>query len=473
MKKLLLLLVLFSLYSLGLFSQEMTGISGSSSVSPLYPGTYRLFFDSPLAETTTITIVSNYGKINGKNSSTMTDVTVYSGSTSYNFEVYWPETNATDGYIIAYKKGQVGKTVELKGIKINKDGTTDGSSSNTSKDKMPESYSCPQNVYAGDIFTLGYKNKGIPFKIIDYSYDASLFEIVSKTDEVITFRAKQLLGTMRGQISIEIKTTMGFALYYYLRKTTWGFPVTGSPYIVAINNTVCTGNDVLYKIENLEGSATWEAKTNLSLVNTDAIGWRATFKPLGNGTSTAKATVKHPNGKIYSLENSSVWVGAPQFKATLNYPGTALPRKDSYYVPYLASYGVSADMNGATSYKWYDMPRVVTYSSPDHAGISSTDDVASFYVIGTNQCGTLRRNFKIYASQTEFQPNLRSLSEDVIEEPSTASIRIYSLTTGSVVYTEKNIMNFNIENTGLKKGIYVLEKTDGEGNVTRIKVAKQ
>ncbi|MCU6167929.1 T9SS type A sorting domain-containing protein, partial [Enterobacter roggenkampii] len=53
-----------------------------------------------------------------------------------------------------------------------------------------------------------------------------------------------------------------------------------------------------------------------------------------------------------------------------------------------------------------------------------------------------------------------------------AAIRIYSFPTGSLVYKENKAINFDIQNTTLNAGIYILEKTDKEGNVTREKVMK-
>lgn len=55
---------------------------------------------------------------------------------------------------------------------------------------------------------------------------------------------------------------------------------------------------------------------------------------------------------------------------------------------------------------------------------------------------------------------------------STYSIKIYSLYSTKVLHQEDNVEYFDIYNTSLSPGMYVLEKTDSEGNVTKEKVYK-
>lgn len=52
------------------------------------------------------------------------------------------------------------------------------------------------------------------------------------------------------------------------------------------------------------------------------------------------------------------------------------------------------------------------------------------------------------------------------------AINIYSFPAGAKVHTTKKPIEFNIESTHLKKGIYIIETIDSNGQVTREKVAK-
>lgn len=52
------------------------------------------------------------------------------------------------------------------------------------------------------------------------------------------------------------------------------------------------------------------------------------------------------------------------------------------------------------------------------------------------------------------------------------SVKVYSFNTGALVYEEKNTVDFNIKNTSLKDGIYIVVTTNKDGKVKSEKIVK-
>lgn len=63
-----------------------------------------------------------------------------------------------------------------------------------------------------------------------------------------------------------------------------------------------------------------------------------------------------------------------------------------------------------------------------------------------------------------------SVNKEIVQ---TFSVKVYSLYSTKVLYKEDNIQYFDINNTNLVPGIYVIQKIDSEGKITTEKVYKQ
>jgi hypothetical protein len=244
------------------------------------------------------------------------------------------------------------------------------------------------------------------------------------------------------------------------------------------NTVVCNGNNVSYSINSLMSGATitWQAGTNMALVSGQGTA-NATFRASGNGYGTVKAIVTY-NGENYSLENSQVWVGPPRFISSPNYESTQ-------YRDILETFFLTAIFNGTpTSYTWKvnGSPLSSRYLNDDAGTISIPFKYLpagnyTYTVAASNSCGTVSELF--FVTITNEEPNEGKgspviITKSAIYTPSStlSNIKIYSFPTGSLVYKENKAINFNIQNTTLNAGIYILEKTDEAGNVTREKVMK-
>jgi hypothetical protein len=244
------------------------------------------------------------------------------------------------------------------------------------------------------------------------------------------------------------------------------------------NTVVCNGNNVSYSINSLMSGATitWQAGTNMALVSGQGTA-NATFRASGNGYGTVKAIVTY-NGENYSLENSQVWVGPPRFISSPNYESTQ-------YRDILETFFLTAIFNGTpTSYTWKvnGSPLSSRYLNDDAGTISIPFKYLpagnyTYTVAASNSCGTVSELF--FVTITNEEPNEGKdspviITKSAIYTPSStlSNIKIYSFPTGSLVYKENKAINFDIQNTTLNAGIYILEKTDEAGNVTREKVMK-
>lgn len=80
---------------------------------------------------------------------------------------------------------------------------------------------------------------------------------------------------------------------------------------------------------------------------------------------------------------------------------------------------------------------------------------------------TVKQDGTTLSKVLTLNPSTKSAQEETI----TKNVCIYNLF-GSKVYEEKNVINFNIENTNLGKGVYIIESIDDAGKRTQEKVMK-
>ena len=255
---------------------------------------------------------------------------------------------------------------------------------------------------------------------------------------------------------------------------------------IICNNENMTFNITGFPSENIENRSVilWETVSNSSL--TSGQGTKtATFKASGNGYAKVKATVKY-NGLTYNLENSDVWVGAPAAPVI-----NGLKEQGDY--SQRTTYMLSAVQNPihtseiTDSYIWsISGNATLKYNSRplDNSKVNLTTDQlpsrkSGFFrllLTSENRCGispiTVREGIissSLTLPGTDPQPVSLSLRSGI---EIGYNIKIYSFTTGQIVYQEKKAVDFKIENTNLHSGVYIIEKTDSYGNITKIKVKK-
>lgn len=275
--------------------------------------------------------------------------------------------------------------------------------------------------------------------------------------------------------------------------------------------TLCYGETLKMSINNLPiGAAVkWSTTTSLSygpyLELTSGQGTpNAIFKATGgSGDVIIRATVTY-NGKSFDLQTCKIWTGTPLARVA----SYDLPQKVSDYydsmitLPSSFLYGLSTtfymDVLGGTGnfsdYEWHNNNTSnYTITSPDgrevaESGIPLRGNAAiikvkyipntpSFGIRAKNKCGsTVQKQISggIVAGNIISKSVIENNNqEQIIKEESFSSIRIYNLSSGLLVHTEKNVTDFNIENTKLRAGIYIVEKTHEDGSVTREKVMKK
>lgn len=464
MKRILSILVLIIIGS-NLFSQELSSIVGTSSVKPGSIYTYYIYFDQEVTKSTNISIVSNYGSFDKVGGATTTTKTISSGN-YFTVTVFWQDKTAKDGYIIAYKVNEVGKTVELKGIVISKDATSQDASST-----KPQPLRIDKEVYSEETFRLGFTDNdpNFNYSIQDYTYDESLLTIVSKDDLGITFIPKQIIGSTRTLVSIKIKSKFSPASPYISNEysSTWSFPIVGTAFITPNDKVACPGSKITYSITNFIGSYSdikWTAGANTTLIS--AQNGNATFQVSGDGYANVKASIKS-RGKDYNRENSEVWIGAPNPTITV----------DASKLSFLTTYNLYINnAGGATSYKWtlignatFENGSTTTTSTTNQIKIKTgaNNDPGMGQILRvtcdvTNKCGTTTRssNFMFVIS------GLRSASIENIDQPEIKSVKIYNLS-GVLVYSNNAINGtFDITSTVLTDGVYIIEKFDGENRTS-------
>ncbi len=257
-------------------------------------------------------------------------------------------------------------------------------------------------------------------------------------------------------------------------------------------NIICSNNTVSYTIEGFDltpGATVYWIADNLMTLISGQESPTATFNGVGNGQGIVKAIVRF-KGLAHEIENSDVWVGAPPVPQSIIgfVPNSTDPREMQVVPGQSYSFNLPEEKS-TTGGQWtvkslaqieipyrqwvggkgvfVDIPNMqpngmiyminLSASNKNKCGVSSP--ISRFLILGAND----PRNRILMKTQG---------IESALSEPQPTSIRIYSYLTGSLVYQKKNTISFDIQSTNLGEGIYILEMTDQQGNVTREKVMK-
>lgn len=326
--------------------------------------------------------------------------------------------------------------------------------------------------------------------------NSSDFESISGQNE-LTYKVRLIKNTSKtvdNAIFVAAKTDYG--------DMSAGLSVTLKPvFTIKPNQTfVCNNNDVTYSIISIDGATiNWQSTPTMTLISGQGTT-TATYKSEGNmtgGYETVNAIVTYA-GNDYTVTNSNVWVGSPgtprieglmigDYEPGSYYRLMAIsPYSDSYswiangaaqIVPDITVQPLSAGSLKAIK----DLPPMVANSIMTLV----TDNInppriAQFTlsVKSWNKCGVSpefstngtivsRYNYLLKDGNKESIEKITSL-----QPSSPVSIKVYTFNTGTLVYSEKNVIDFNIQNTTLKDGIYVVVTTDQNGETKSEKVVK-
>ncbi|MDU1889537.1 MAG: T9SS type A sorting domain-containing protein [Dysgonomonas sp.] len=466
MKKLLLVLCGVLFVCCGVFGQDVKSLSGPTTVSAKSVHRYTLYFTKALDSNTKFCFEVIHGYFGKQNGTISVKKEAYTGDTFVNIDVYWADVEITGAYLCAYKESHSGNKVYLRNIKVTKDG------SGASGGSVEGNIEGPIILYSSEIgkYSLEVETSDQYVWIFDSKF---LDRVNNKSNYYYSkeeyFQAKNIYGVEKTKIRAYTLDAAGNT------KNLSDFIVTlvGTPVIQSASKNICNDESVSYTLEHLEyfpnATISWQASTNMTLVSGQGTS-NATFKGISGGSAEVKAIVNY-NGKEYIAENSNVWVGRPTTPTISCNGGTRLSPNSSYVLTAKAGVADRYTWNNGSSDYSLDATTTTTNENGMRTGYGSPG-MSSMGIItceATNMCGTSAAG-RIRLSFTA--PAYKSMSVQEVSEPTPISVKIYSFPTGRLVYQDKKAIDFNINNTGLKKGIYFIEKTDDSGNTTTEKVMK-
>jgi len=263
---------------------------------------------------------------------------------------------------------------------------------------------------------------------------------------------------------------------------------------------VCANELVKYEFssdDNRFGTIQWRGVRNATFVS--AQGKTATFKAIGNGYMEVEASSHHSSlgaGYTYSSGNK-VWVGPPGSSSISTYVGSN--NNAIFYLYQPDRNEATAYWNGRsdipTGYSWQVRGfqvnpmytslegNTVRFMNDPSNPLSSSDNRTMLFVRAKNRCGngdwTNPREISISREQgsgggNPGGPGGPILTRSIGHEKAITFIKtlnIYSIT-GQLVYKLKDIYNFDINETDLIPGAYILEQIDENGEKTQVKVLK-
>ncbi|MDR2951554.1 MAG: hypothetical protein LBV71_20380 [Prevotella sp.] len=342
MKKILMVLLLTSI-SIGFAWGQIRDIMGNQNVVTGETWMYSLNFSSGLAQETNFIIrTGKYGTFNNSKDTARVEQ-VKKGSLKHDFFVTWGNTATNDAKIVAYKQGDLPANMKTYKVKIT-----------ASQTEKPESIygkvtiMCPDYILFGETVECIASVSG--YAAPNVEIDKNLFDIISIKNtsdpkhyipihnQIVTIRAKQNIYT-----SYIIKATayksngyLNKDYYYEGQKIVKIHP----KHTVSTTATIlCANQNGSYKLEPSASNINWQPISNMTLASGQGTA-TATFKASGNGYGKIKAIVTY-DGKSYTVENSSVWVGKPSVQI--------LPPSSSGWYEQNSSYIFSAKIDGANT----------------------------------------------------------------------------------------------------------------------------
>ncbi len=472
MKKILLFFGMLLLSVFG-FTQTSVIIIGETNPNANQTYTYRINQFIGVSGTNATWKVTNGKFLNGS-----TTLTQDVDNTSV--DVIWTKAGGSGTLSYSYQNGSSAGYAGTTSVSIKGDGSTGGGSTGGYTWDLDNYGVTEMSPGETQMFSCHISNSNPNLVLTpEWIYDTTCFEKVVNTadNRSITLRAK---GTMeRRSTDIVVKLGGNIKLINMAIRPIYLSIINSDGYIC---NNQTTTQFSIKNIENLSGtfSVLWQSTPTLTPVSGQ--GTAAAIYQVGatSGLNTIKATISY-KGIDYIYEGQ-VWVGPP---AKPLIEGLAI----GDYKPN-TDYLLVSEYKYTDSFNW----RVVGGATllPGIDGVYSqrilrTDNLSpnkttsfSVYLTAQNRCGTSPQRIEngyVVAGGFPDPGEVGRAGDPKFELQSATAIapvtiKVYTFNTGTLVYSEKNVIDFNIQNTTLKEGIYVVVTTDQNGETKSEKVVK-
>lgn len=483
MKKILFCLIMFCIFATNGWGQ-IKEIAGNPEVLTGDLWMYTIHFSSALTQDTRFIIrTGKYGTFNNSQDTARVEL-IKKGKLKHEFFVKWGDIATNDAKIIAYKEGDLPSNVKTLKVKI----IQGNPKPEEPQPNLENQIEGARTLFVGDVVEYYYKpvlcGAGAEY-FIKWDYDPNIFEIVNYIKGNcanaigIKLRAKEI---GKETVSTIIHTTAKEKFQGNMYDGLEGKAIITVKYrpmslsLESDRNLVCEKVDSIFKIQ-VKGLApfvtgatiVWESGYYTELVAGQG-ALEASFRvKRGNGGEIIKATITY-DGQEYILNHNKIWIGVPD-------RGTNII--DTKPNDYFSSIKIGYHDDYVESHEWLNLPSLYTSQRRN-----ATMYIASKHIINagglnlavdrTNKCGTTRFYWNLTVNGKSGEPPREKsiIKTDIENISSPVSIRVFSFTTGLVLYQQKNVIDFNIQNTSLKEGIYIVETTDAAGKVTTEKVQK-
>lgn len=467
MKKILLQLS-FLFYFINMIGQTPIQISGELSPAIYRVYNYRIVSGFHGVSGTKATWKITNGYFNNDNKSTTLEQEVDLLSA----DVVWTEEGKGGSIFYTYRNGSVSYEGRYN-VLIQKEGSSGGDTGGyvltVTSDIPNKKVSLIKKRYS---ITIG----GSMSKFIK-SVEWSQSENIKLESKNLTNTQVFIVGVKPGKVRLKASV-----LNYsgHLSDEFVDFDVIDDLSVISKSSIICAkDNPIDYSISDIleEAIIDWKPIINSHLISGQGAR-NSIFKASGNGLVRIKAVVKY-DAKEYIVENSKVWVGIPEFEN----PYDAVTLNVEKGMPYVCQFNVPGNVQGENTYTWsIKGPATITRTDNKTGSVNFLVNANARGLISLtgsvqNRCGKCLKDQWIEAFLGNGGGILKSIPQSISEDKpqqtsSPQSVKIYSFATGYLLYQEKNVTNFNIQNTNLNPDIYILEITDSEGNTTRQKVAK-
>ncbi len=242
------------------------------------------------------------------------------------------------------------------------------------------------------------------------------------------------------------------------------------------DQTICPGEEVICILNETppEGAKIrWEPSEHFVFFAGEVGKPYAWYKAVKEGVGVIKITVESTTGSFTA--EKEIHIGTPVKEDLSDYP---VLLQSSQWVE------LTSGLQGALTYDWQfteGKELCTNYSFNDNiAGFlpgeaeSGTKQHFLFTVEGKNRCGSARDTVSAVLEKNAGL-NLKAgdrgsfAKEIVFEEP--VALKLYSLS-GMIMYSEKEVISFNITDLPVDKGIYILEIGYSGGKTESLKVFK-
>lgn len=339
-------------------------------------------------------------------------------------------------------------------------------------------------------------------------YNSSYFETITNQDGYLLLRAKSDIRNLSGFV----KTPISYKSTNKIYSTDIFIAGDITPKTLNNDNVANYGENVTFHVpglEYLDGAVIrWTAVDNMTLVSGQGTN-KAIFKTLNkNGAGKVKVQIaweSHGFTNVYS-EVGSVWVGIPSISITSAMDANSVNSSylditniltfGQFTTLVIDGFGLSYSASNA-DFEWQHNSGDFIFttgngvmSNPVDNGMGNIGKVATFKLKPGVYYGHLMfkiraknkygwSNWKyltwsgtpIYGGYGYSYADFKGISAPIIN--SIKSVKIYNIT-GSLVYSAENVStDFDLRNTVLSDGIYIIEKSDGENKTTEKVILKR